>query len=101
MSFPKEVVKAVTGFAFNATECENQCRERCAMVEEEARQHQRIAINLRDDLHIERIIVRGLDNSIDSLHLALEKEKKAHAQTKRVSTRKINTLKRKLDEISA
>ena len=103
MSFPQELEKVVTGYAFNATECE----KRCTMAEEEARQHQHTAMNLRNEvdnvnrsLDIERFVARSVESSINSLHQAAEKERKAHAQTKRVTTRKINTLKRKLDEMS-
>ena len=104
MDLPKELVKDITGFAFSATACEHECRERCAMSQEEARQHQHIAMNLRAEvaeLHVERFVVRGMARSIESLHEALARERIAHAQTKRNTTRQINALKRKLDPITA
>ena len=90
MSLPKELVKDITGFAFSATECERECRERCAAME-----------NTINELHVERFVVRGMARSVESLHNALARERSAHAQTKRSTTQEINTLKRKLDQLTA
>ena len=88
MSLPTELVKNITGFAFNATECERECQERCARMEN--------TVN-----GLRAFIMFGMGRSLDSLHEALARERSAHAQTKRNTTRQINTLKRKLDQLTA
>ena len=50
-------------------------------------------------LRTEQITGGLMDSVLDSLQQALERERKAHAQTKRNTTRQINSLKRKLEDI--
>ena len=141
-TLPKELVKDITGFAFNAKECELHCNAKCYVaarnltesmdqnaglqhlndqlieerneLEEEGRKIYREKNQWREEwkaasienenLKRQRtesnIMAEGTTGAIDHLHRELEKEKKAHAQTKRITTRKINALKRKLAELS-
>ena len=61
--------------------------------EHAALQQQRIQ-ELERELAISNIVTRGQENAIDDSHQGLANEKRAHANTKRVTTRKINKLKR-------
>jgi hypothetical protein len=53
----------------------------------------------RRDLQTERLLTQGQANALNSLHEALCSERRDHTQTKRNTTRRINSLKRKLDQI--
>ena len=110
MSLPKELVDSITGFAFNSTECQRDCDEQCTKAQEELRQYQRITYEMRDELEelqdvaynlrLEQFVSTAMKNALNSMRKALEQERKNHAQTKRNTTRRINTLKRKLDQIT-
>jgi len=63
--------------------------------------HDIIVENLKKEINFERILNTGTMSANDALHNRIQSVKKEHANTKRVTTRKINKLEKKIKDMQS